>query len=183
MFYHYVPRGNTLLDKVVPYPFFFRLLLDAIPFLSCNITLRLSWNRTHSLVVKPCSSIKYQFHIILGMASLAPINYDYVGILAFIFCFFAIPVTEPLPSDMVAPVGPLIPVCATYEASTHHLITVSLYVLRISGMLIVLHTYLRTRFYFLQSSSSGIRTLVVRKIAVWISFCALGHANSTCATS
>ena len=143
--------------------FFVCLLMDAILFLSSNIALRLSWNRTLSSMLKPCASIKYWVHSIWGMASSSPINYASVELLALILCFFAIPVTEPLPSDMVSPVCPLVYGCAMYEASTHHLITFRLYALRISGILVVRRTYRRTLFNFPQSSFSGVRTLAVRK--------------------
>ena len=163
---------------------FIYLMLDAILLSSSNIALRLSWNRTIFFMVKHCALIKYQVYSIWGMESSAPISPASVELLASILCFLAIPVTDPIPSDMVDLVCPLISGCAVYEASTHHLINVRMYFLRISVKLIVCLTYCRTCFNFPQSSSSMICTLVVRKESVvCISFCFLWHANISWVTA
>ena len=98
-------------------------------------------------------------------------------------CFIEIPVREPLPSDMVSPVYPLISGCATYEPSTYNLITVRLSALNISSSLIVRRTHHIILFNFPQFSSSGICNIVVRKeTVVFISFHTLGHVNTSWAT-
>ena len=97
------------------------------------------------------------------MASSALISSAYFELLLSFMCFIEIPVREPLLIDMVSPVSPLIVGCATYEYSTQNLINVRLSALRISSMLIFLRTYHKTCFNFPQLSSSGIRTIVVKK--------------------
>ena len=84
------------------------------------------------------------------MESSAPISPASVELLALILCFLAIPVTDPIPSDMVDLVCLLIFGCAVYEASTHHLITVRMSDLRIRVRLIFHCTYRRMRFNFPQ---------------------------------
>jgi hypothetical protein len=90
---------------------------------------------------------------------------------------------DPLPRDIVAPVCPLQLSRVAKEASTHHLITLRLSALRMSGRCIVHLMYLSSRLSFDQSSSSGFLTLVVRKATPdCMSFLALADANNSCAT-
>jgi hypothetical protein len=112
---------------------FVRLLLDCFPFFSSNMVLRLSWARMLSSIPKPCALIKYGVHITCGMASSAPTNSHSVELLVLIFCFFDIPMIEPFPNDIVAPVCPRQSSCVAKDASTHHLMMFNLSARRISG--------------------------------------------------
>ena len=101
------------------------------------MALRLSHKINLSLIVKPWALIKYQVHIICGSMLSAPINYALVELFTLILCFFAIPMTDSLPKDIVNLECPLMYGCAAYDASTHHLIIVRISALKISGILIV----------------------------------------------
>ena len=147
------------------------------------MALRLSWKRMLLSIVKPWASIEYWVHRICGSASLEPINSALVELFMFILCFFAIPMKYPPPKDIVDPVCPLVSGWTEYDVSTHHLIIVRLYALKISGILISRLAYCSRRFSFTQSSSSGSQTLVERNDKdVYMYFLALDHANNNCAT-
>jgi hypothetical protein len=51
--------------------------------------------------------MKYRVQSICGATSWTPTSSDSVELLVLIFCFFEIPVMDPVPIDMVAPVCPL----------------------------------------------------------------------------
>jgi hypothetical protein len=125
-----------------------RLLLDCLPFVSSSMALIFSRFSIHSLILYPCPSRKYCIRIIWYIASYAPTSSDSVELLVLIFCFLDIPIIDPLPNDIVAPVWPLHLSCVTKEACTHHLITFRLSDLSISGRCVVHLMYLNSRFSF-----------------------------------
>jgi hypothetical protein len=65
------------------------------------------------------------------MASLTPTSSALVELLVFKFCLSDIEYIQPLPIDMVAPVGLSMLGCTLYDASTHHLITYVLSAVRV----------------------------------------------------
>ena len=85
--------------------------------------------------------------------------------------------------DIIAPVCPLQSRCAAKDTSTHHLMTLRLSALSMSGIFRVPLMYLSTLKFFLQSSSSGLLTQVHRKaMAIFIYFLDLDVTNISCAT-
>ena len=113
------------------------------------------------------------------MALSAHISSALVELFALILFFVDIPVTDPLPNEMVAPMCPSMSGCEAYDTSTHHLIIVKLSDLKISGTLMVQRTWRTRHFNLPQSYSSGLQNLIVKKYtAVCMSFLALGHENN-----
>ena len=84
-------------------------------------------------------------------------------------------------TDMMDTVFSLMYQCTSYKTSIHHLITLRLSALKISGMYIVSHRYWSNCRNLLQSSFSGSCTPIVSKVtAIWMYFLPLGITNRSC---
>ena len=86
----------------------------------------------------------------------------------------------PFPSDIMAPLCPLLSQWKLYEAYTHHLIRDIFSIFCFNFIYIFPCRYLSTLFDFPQSSSPDCLTIVViNDTAVWISLCDRLHMNSS----
>ena len=85
------------------------------------------------------------------------------------FLFFEMLNADLQPTYMVDPVFSLMSPCTSYKAYTHHLVTLRMSSLKISGMYIVPHRYWIKCCNFRQSSLSVSCTPFVRKsTAIWV---------------
>ena len=162
---------------------FFCFMLDYLLLFSTSIALMLSWCNLSSSTAYPCLSIKYLGHMHCGKASSATTISDYVDPLPFIFCFPDSSIIDPDPMGIIAPLRPLKYGCLAQDISTHHLTTLRLSSLSVSGRCRVLLMYLSTIKIFQWSSSSEVLTRLHRKaMSILMSFLYLDVTNSICAT-
>ena len=141
----------------------------------------LSRCNSSSFTAYPCPSMKYLTHRHCGKLSSSPTISFYIEILPFIFCFRNSSIIKPDPMYIISPVCPLHSGSASKDSSTHHLMTLRLSALIISGRCRVHLMYIITLTSFPRSYSSGILTRVHRKtIAILMSFLSLDVPNSRC---
>ena len=162
---------------------FVQLTLDNVPLFYRSMELNLSCYMAATSTSNPCDSIKYLGHRNAGSTLSAHISSASAEILDFSFFLLDMISTDPHPRVIVATVWIQQYGCISYDESIHHFTIFSLSTLNINGMWMVDMMYCSTHHSLLQSSSSGILTLVVRNAtAVWIYFLMWVVANKSCAT-
>ena len=154
---------RSLKKKYRTWMCFFRFILKYFQFFSMIIALILSWWNLRSSTVYPFPSMKNIYHRHCGKASSIPTILTSVDLLPFIFCFHDIFIFDPDPMYIITPVCPLQYGCAAKDAPTHHLMTLRLLALSMSGRYRVPLMYLITLTGFPQSSSADILTRVHSK--------------------
>ena len=162
---------------------FVYFMLDSLAIFSMSIKLMLSWWNSMSSTEYPCPSMKHLDHRHCGNAFSDPTILDFVELPLFIFCFHDISIIDPDPMGIIAPVRPLQSGLSAKDASNHHLITLRLSTLRMSGRCRVPLMYLSTLTRFPQTSLYGIPNQVHRKVMyILMSFLSLDVTKRTCTT-
>ena len=123
---------------------FVRFMIESLAFFSMSIALMLYWRNLISSTAYTCTSTDYLDHRHCGKTLSATTILDSVEILPFILCFCNISIIYHDTMDIITPVCPLQSGSSAKDVSSHHLMTLKLTSLSMSGRFRVPLMYLST---------------------------------------